>query len=141
MTIKIAETEHEIRSCYTVMRELRTHLNEQEFVERVAVMSPAGYRLSYIEAQGQVVAVAGFRPGHNLAWGRFIYVDDLVTLASSRSKGYGRQLIEWLRLYAKEHGCGQLHLDSGLQRADAHRFYEREGVNKTSYHFAEVLGL
>lgn len=38
---------------------------------------------------------------------------------------------------AEREGRDQMHLDSGLQRLDAHRFYEREGVKKTGYHFAE----
>jgi hypothetical protein len=31
------------------------------------------------------------------------------------------------------------HLDSGMQRQDAHRFYEREGLSKAGFHFAETL--
>ncbi len=32
-----------------------------------------------------------------------------------------------------------MHLDSGIQRKDAHRFYEREGMSITSFHFAEYI--
>ena len=28
-----------------------------------------------------------------------------------------------------------MHLDSGIQRKDAHRFYEREGMSLASVHF------
>ena len=86
-----------------------------------------------------VVAVAGFRIGDNLAWGRFMYVDDLATLAAQRSKGYGSGLLSWLRTYAASQGCEQLHLDSGMQRKDAHRFYEREGMTISGLHFAEQI--
>jgi GNAT superfamily N-acetyltransferase len=53
-----------------------------------------------------------------------------------RSRGLGKGLLDWLRNEARSLGCAQLHLDSGLQRLDAHRFYERESLKKTAFHFA-----
>jgi GNAT superfamily N-acetyltransferase len=98
-----------------------------------------GYRLAYVEDEGSVVAVAGFRISLNLAWGRFLYVDDLVTQADGRSKGYGRSLLKWLADHARESGCGELHLDSGVQRYGAHRFYLAHRMDITSHHFALKL--
>lgn len=135
MSIRIAEADKEIEACYPVMRELRPHILREEFLARVRRQGLAGYRLAYLDAGQGPVAVAGFRTGENLAWGRFLYVDDLVTLPQHRSSGYGAKLLSWLKAYAAETGCGQLHLDSGLQRASAHRFYEREGMARAGYHF------
>jgi GNAT superfamily N-acetyltransferase len=70
--------------------------------------------------------VAGFRTGHNLAWGHYLYVDDLSTRPDARRRGHGRALLE----EAKRLGCDQFHLDSGvgLDRADAHRLYLNAGL-------------
>jgi GNAT superfamily N-acetyltransferase len=62
-----------------------------------------------------------------------------VTDERVRSRGYGRQLLDWLKTTARSNGCGELHLDWRLHREAAHRFYEREGIEKTCYHFAAVL--
>jgi GNAT superfamily N-acetyltransferase len=97
----------------------------------------SGYRLAFVLGTDGVIAVAGFRVGENLAWGRFLYVDDLVTLPAHRSKGFGSKLLLWLMELAATEGCQQMHLDSGIQRKDAHRFYEREGMKMTSFHFVE----
>lgn len=97
------------------------------------------YRLAYLLEANGVVAVAGFRVGENLAWGHFLYVDDLVTLSQYRSKGYGAHLLSWLKEKAEKEGCEQMHLDSGIQRKEAHRFYEREGMTMASLHFAEKI--
>ena len=139
MNIQRATTDTEIAACYPVMRELRPHLEEAEFLSRVRSLENTGYRLAFVQHPDGVVAVAGFWIRENLAWGRFLYVDDLVTLSSHRSKGIGARLLTWLREYAIKEGCQQLHLDSGIQRKDAHRFYEREGVSVFGYHFAENL--
>lgn len=139
MKIQLATTDAEITACFPVMRDLRPHLVETEFLSRVRQLENSGYQLAYVAQPGGVVAVAGFWIRENLAWGRFMYLDDLVTLASHRSQGIGSRFLSWLRNYAKLAGCHQLHLDSGTQRKGAHRFYEREGVALFGYHFADDL--
>jgi len=139
MTIHFATTDTEIAACYPVMRELRPQIAEEQFLSRVRSQEGAGYRLAYIHETTGVVAVAGFRIGENLAWGRFLYVDDLVTLPGRRSRGHGAKLLSWLKELAEKEGCEQLHLDSGIQRKEAHRFYEREGMTMASFHFVEKI--
>ncbi len=76
--IKLAEDDDEIQRCYPVMAELRPHVGADEFLPRVRRQSAsAGYKLAYL-ADGDVKAVAGFRISECLAWGKFLYVDDLV---------------------------------------------------------------
>jgi GNAT superfamily N-acetyltransferase len=118
------------------MHQLRPHLAESEFVARVRRQQQQGYHLAFRAVAERPVAVAGFRFTDSLAWGHSLYVDDLVTLAAERSKGHGRALLRWLAEQAHAAGCAELHLDSGTHRIDAHRFYQREGMAITSYHFA-----
>jgi GNAT superfamily N-acetyltransferase len=129
---------------FPAMAALRPHFaDEAAFVARVDdVQRAEGYRLvGVFEDAPHAVAVAGFRVGHMLAWGRFLYVDDLSTLPEARRRGYGRQLLDWLTAEAQRLGCDQLHLDSGVgaDRTDAHRLYFNAGLAITSYHFARRL--
>lgn len=139
MEIQIAISDAEIGACFPVMRELRPHLAEDEFLAQVRRQEGSGYRLAFVHTPEGVVAVAGYRMGENLAWGRFLYIDDLVTHPAQRSQGYGAQLLAWLKALAAAEGCQQLHLDSGTQRKDAHRFYEREGMTMAGFHFVELI--
>ena len=136
MNIQLVQTNEEIQACFPVMQQLRPHIEAGDFLSRVREQQRSGYRLASVNTLDGVVAVAGFRLGQNLAWGHFLYVDDLVTLSSHRSRGHGSGLLAWLKSYAAEQGCAQIHLDSGLQRTEAHRFYEREGMPKSGFHFA-----
>src|SRR5579862_4247581 len=95
-TIALAETTEEIARCFDVMRELRPHLDAATFLQRVQHQQKEGYRLVRLEIDGEVVSVAGYRIMHNLVWGRFFYVDDLVTRACDHSKGRGQALFAWL---------------------------------------------
>ena|SRR5947209_6999127 len=141
MTIAICNSDEEIQACHTVMSQLRPQVKAEPFVERVRLQQREGYQLAAVkDPEGKVTAVAGFRMGTFLAWGRVLYVDDLVTDEKCRSAGHGNTLIAWLLRYAAAHGCEQLHLDSGVQRFDAHRFYLRQRMAITAHHFAMPVG-
>jgi GNAT superfamily N-acetyltransferase len=133
-------------TAFEAIRALRTHFTDADaFVRRVdEVQRPEGYRLlgAFEESKANAVAVAGFRSGHNLAWGDFLYVDDLSTLPAARRRGHGRALLDWLAEEAERLGCEQLHLDSGvgLDRADAHRLYMNSGLTISAHHFAQRVG-
>ena len=137
--IIIAFTDNEIADCYPVMSELRPHIKAEEFLERVKHQTKiADYHLACLIAD-EVKAVAGFRISQNLAWGNFLYVDDLVSKSSDRSKGYGGALFDWLVNYAREKGCEQFHLDSGVHRFAAHRFYLAKRMAIEAHHFGLKL--
>jgi GNAT superfamily N-acetyltransferase len=126
------------------MRALRPGLkDEREFVAHVdGVLRGEGYRLigAFVPEQTPAVAVAGFRVGHSLAWGRYLYIDDLCVAPEARRQGHGAALLDWLVGEASRLECDQLHLDSGVgpERFDAHRLYYRLGYSIYSHHFARV---
>jgi GNAT superfamily N-acetyltransferase len=132
----IANTPEEIQRCHLVMRELRPLFQEpDQFVERVLRQQKEGYQLAFLEFENEVRAVAGYRILESLFSGKFLYVDDLVTRESDRSRGFGGELLDWLVEQARAHGCENLELDSGVQRFDAHRFYFSQRMSISSYHF------
>jgi len=133
--ISLASTDSEIMACLPVMRQLRTDLVEADFVRRIRLQQSGGYQLCYLAEAGIVRSVAGFRMMENLASGRVLYVDDLVTDSSARSQGLGQRLLDWLLRRAQDAGCDTLELDSGVQRFDAHRFYLRSRMHIVSHHF------
>lgn len=138
--IKKLQSDAEIKETYPVMVQLRTHLGEQEYVDRVKRQrAAAGYEVAALCDQGKVRCVAGYRISECLSWGKFLYVDDLVSDQNGRSKSYGKQMMDWLLAEAKGNGCQELHLDSGVQRHNAHRFYLRERMDITCFHFALKL--
>ena len=134
---------HETFLAYAAMLELRPHLGSpEEFVQVVnQEQRPEGYRLvgSFEEGVEQAVAIAGFRTGHNLALGYYLYVDDLVTQAAFRKRGHAAHLLHWLDEEARRLGCVQLHLDSAVHRHAAHRLYLQQRMEITAHHFNRGL--
>ena len=130
---------------FLAMQALRTQLaDEAEFLRLVdEVQRPEGYRIvgAFDREEPAAAAVAGFREGNNLAWGHFLYVDDLATRPEFRRRGLGTALLVWLAREAARLDCDQLHLDSGvgLERADAHRLYMSSGLTITAHHVGRPL--
>jgi GNAT superfamily N-acetyltransferase len=137
--IKIAATREQIDRCFGVMRQLRPKLTASEFAGRVETQQREGYRLAYLEHEGAVASVAGFRVMHVLWSGKTMYVDDLVTDEAMRSRGFGEALVRWLMDLARQEDCETFSLDSGTHRHHAHAFYFRQGLAITDFHFQKPL--
>lgn len=66
----------------------------------------------------------------------------IIALAVSkeyRRKGIGTQLLKTAEQWAKENNIEVILLNSGLQREDAHVFYESQGYLKKSYGFIKKI--
>jgi GNAT superfamily N-acetyltransferase len=140
MHITRAENDADIVRCFAVMKHLRPHLTTAEdFLARIRRMQRENFHLAFVEEGEAVRAVAGYRFIENLVAGKNLYVDDLITDPAQRSRGHGRALLAWLAEQARARDCKTLELDSGVQRADAHRFYFRERMHISAYHFVRAL--
>ncbi|MGD6834188.1 GNAT family N-acetyltransferase [Sutcliffiella halmapala] len=138
--IKHLQSKEELLQGYLVLKELRTHLTEETFFDMYEKMKQEGYEIHGFYEGKEVTAVSGIVPLTNYYDGYHIYVYDLVTASHARSKGYGEKLLSHIEALAKEKGCKAITLSSGLQRKDAHRFYEEKmEYDKTSYVFNKEL--
>ena len=140
MQVQLVQSDEDLERVADVMLELRDAFDRPGLLAQMREQHAQGYEVAWVEADGEVLCVAGFVVGTKLAWGKHIYVDDLVTAARHRSTGAGRTMIEWLKAHARELGCRDLHLDSGVHRFAAHRFYLRERFDIDSHHFS-ITGL
>jgi GNAT superfamily N-acetyltransferase len=130
----------ELRAAWPLVAQLRPDFDESRFVEQMQRQIGDGCRATVLyDRDGVPRAFACWRVMEMLAVGRHVYVDDLVTDTASRSRGYGKALLDWLKSEARRLGCVRLQLDSGTQRCDAHAFYLREGLRIEAFHFGVVL--
>jgi ribosomal protein S18 acetylase RimI-like enzyme len=140
VNIEELTTADEFREAYAVMYELRTQLSLDEYLALLEPMRREGYRLIALREDGVMEALAGIIVLTNFYDGRHIYVYDLITRSESRSRGYGERLLTHVEELARSEGCARVTLSSGVQRIDAHRFYEsRMGYTRASYVFRKAL--
>ena len=141
------------RRCFHVFAFLRPHLDEETFIRRLAIQSTRdviylnkgsnagrqGYAIAFVELDGEVSAAAGYRVADFLAWGKVLYIDDLITHPERTRHGLGGALMDWLFTQARAQGCDEVHLDTGFQRHDAHRLYLNKGLTLSCHHMSTTL--
>lgn len=121
-----------------VHRQLRTAL-PADYAGKMKRVFAGGARMCVATDGEAVRGIAVYRIVENTFEGLHLYVDDLVTDERERSKGIGRTLMEHMQKLARAAGCEAYTLDSGTQRQQAHKFYFREGMVVTSFHFRKPL--
>ena len=102
MIIQLVESNSQILECYPVLAQLGRLVAKSDFVGQIQQQMKSGYQLVAVIDREQTIAVAGFHISTSLAWGKFLYVEDLVVEENSRSQNYGQILFQWLIDYAKE---------------------------------------
>jgi GNAT superfamily N-acetyltransferase len=127
-----------LRRAQPVHRQLRTAL-PADYEAKMERVFAGGARMCVALEGDRIAGVAVYRMYENTFSGRQLYVDDLVTDERHRSTGVGRALLGYLEQKARVAKFDNLSLDSGTQRAQAHKFYFREGMVVTSFHFAKKL--
>lgn len=123
-----------------VLLELRPHLTRESLNTVYTEGYPQGLRFTAAyDEEDRCVAVAGWRVLATTVVRRKLYIDDLVTASDARGRGFGKAVLQELERRARLAGCGAIDLDSGVMRAEAHRFYFRERMSITSLHFARHI--
>jgi len=124
MMLRTLHNKVQLSQCADLMRQLRPTIKSSD------ISNLASWRYKFITASSndKVVAVGAYFPTASLLRGIFNYLADLVVDKEHRSKGIGAEMLaEILKSYPV---C---ELDSGLERKDAHRFYESHGFAHSKY--------
>ena len=116
--------DEQIEAVFPLMRQLRPHLSAATFLSAVRAQQAEGYRLFGGEVDSSLVVLAGVRETRTLLRGLHLFVDDLVTLQSSRGLGHGKAMLQFLAAHAQSRGLERIYLDS---RDTALGFYEKLG--------------
>ena len=125
---------------FPIMNQLRTDLTEETYLELLQEMKKDGYSLYALYKDNQMVSLAGLSWRVNFYSKRHVFIYDLVTDAAYRSSGFGEKLLTYIHNWAKENGAAYVALESGIQRNNAHRFYEDKlEYAKWCYSFRKTL--
>ena len=122
-----------------LINELGYEVSASGVEERLAAQAAMGLGTLVAEIDGQVIGCASWslmrvlhRPG---PVGR---ASMLVVSEAARRKGVGKALMAAVEAKCFSLGCVLVEVTSNLRRADAHKFYEALGYDKTSYRFGKT---
>jgi GNAT superfamily N-acetyltransferase len=110
-----------------------------EYQAYMRLMFSEGAHMVVLHEAAVPKAIAVYRIHQTTYCGRRFYIDDLVTIETERSRGFGAALLHWCEEEARAKGCDTFTLDSGVQRMAAHRFYFRHDMAITAFNFSKSL--
>jgi len=124
------------------MSQLGYPTSSDEMKVRLAAILPDSNYMTFVaEYQKEVIGVIGvgvFRYYEkNGTYGRLLA---LVVDEKQKGHGIGASLVAEGERWLKEWGVSSIIVNSGKQRKDAHRFYERHGFKETGLRFVKLLG-
>ena len=108
--------------------------------EFYTMLSRASHLLLVAEEEGQIVGLLHLRMEFQLHHcGTVAEIMELIVSSEVRSKGIGAALLKVAREQAIQHHCIQFEVTSNQKRKQAHRFYQREGLEQTHVKLTEEL--
>lgn len=131
----------QVSTAFAALSVLRPTITDVgRFIEQMHdLQKNQGYRLLGVFEEGKTnaVAVCGFRMAHNFSYGRYLDLEDIITVPQARNRGYASRLLEEVGKIAKEEGVAMIntHLRVGGDRTAAHRLYYQHGFEITSHYF------
>jgi GNAT superfamily N-acetyltransferase len=136
----VVRTKADLERCYPIMKELRPHLSFEEYIS-IYDQSHAsdGYEIIALENNGKLLAVMGYRFLSDYVRGKHVYIDDLVSTESERSKGLGAELLKFAEDVAAKEGCNSLRLCTGIENDRGVKFYDRNGWTKRAFAYTKKL--
>ena len=104
------------------------------------MLSSASHLLLVAEEEGQIVGLLHLRMEFQLHHcGTVAEIMEIIVSREVRSKGIGAALLKAAREQAIQHHCIQFEVTSNQKRKQAHRFYQREGLEQTHIKLTEAL--
>lgn len=135
-----ANTHKDLERCYPIMKELRKDLSLEDFLYLYEkAHNSDGYEIVGIEDNGRILAVMGYRILYDFVHGKHLYIDDLVSTESQRSRGLGSKLLNFAEELAEKLSCRGLRLCTGVENELGKRFYERNGWNPRALAYKKKL--
>lgn len=119
---------------FPVLSNMYPDLSIEEYKEIIPKRKVEGYRMVGVFDGEKCVCAAGFWVGVRFYCGKFIQLDNMVSMPEARSKGAGKMLVDWIKAVGKTEGCNKIILDTYVENFEAHKFFLREDFLIRGYH-------
>ena len=121
--------------------ELGKNVSVETLEKRIdKMMTDDDYKIFVAEIDNETVGFIGIHLG--LAFeidGKVMRIIALAVKEEYQNNGIGTALVKTAEEYAQNNGVAVIGVNSGLQRAVAHKFYEKQGFYKKGYSFIKTL--
>ncbi|MGH0598240.1 GNAT family N-acetyltransferase [Bacillus mycoides] len=141
MSVQIREaTIDDIDPLCSLTKELKgSSISNEDMNNRLQFVKMSPFDFLYVyEEENTIFGLLGFRIRENLEdVTRYGEISIISVDSTIRRKGIGQVLMDYAEQLAKEHNCIGTWLVSGMNRKEAHPFYEKLGYEVNGYRFVK----
>jgi len=112
-------------------------VSEEVLKMRFSEMVKQNYECAVMYYKNDLIGVCGMWFSTRHYCGKSAEIDHVFIKKEYRSKGLGRQFMQWIYNYAQNRGVETIELNAYLQNDASHRFYEKEGFRPLAFHFVK----
>lgn len=132
--VKELKTLEEMFAVFDVLAHMYPNMSRPEYEAILPERVETGYRMLGVFDGEKCICSAGFWISYRFYCGKFIQLDNMVTLPDARSKGVGKLVVDFIKNTGKSDGCKKVLVDTYVENFSAHRFFLREGFIIRGYH-------
>jgi GNAT superfamily N-acetyltransferase len=132
--VKELKTIKEMLSVFDVLSHMYPSMTKEEYDSITPDRVKDGYRMLGVFDGEKCVCTGGFWISYRFYCGKFIQLDNMVTIPKYRSKGVGKLITDQIKNIGKTEGCAKVLIDTYVENFEAHRFFFREGFIIRGYH-------
>ncbi|MCE3232989.1 MAG: family N-acetyltransferase [Rickettsiaceae bacterium] len=121
-------------AAFPVLAHMYPDMSQEEYRNILPERVNNGYRMLGVFDDEKCVCSAGFWISYRFYCGKFIQLDNMVSLPDYRSKGVGKLVTDFIKNLGITDGCNKVLIDTYVENFNAHRFFLREGFIIRGYH-------
>ncbi len=120
----------ELDIAFELISQLYPTLSYDEYEDLIYQMQDKNYKIFGLFEKESLLCYAGVSVDTTLIHKRHLYIYDLVTTASHRFQGLAKEMLIYLRDYAKMFQCESLITTTTQTQFDAHQLYINNGFDE-----------
>jgi GNAT superfamily N-acetyltransferase len=142
MTLIISEltTKEQMLTTYKLVNELYKNITFGDFAIKITEMIDFhNYKMVAGYHQKELVVVSGYWLALMFYCGKYLQLSNFITSQNQRSKGFGKQILQYLQEKAIALHCNKIVLDSYIENKKSHSLYYKQGFYVRGLHFMKDL--
>ena len=120
----------ELDIAFELISQLYPTLSYDEYEDLIYQMQDKKYKIFGLFEKESLLCYAGVSVDTTLIHKRHLYIHDLVTTSSRRFQGLSKEMLIYLRDYAKMLQCESLITTTAQTQFDAHQLYINNGFDE-----------
>jgi len=129
--VREAESGDDFQACLPLFQILNPEMSKGEYNHNIELGKKLGRKIFVMEKDGTIIGVTSFTELSDPSMGPYILLSHTIVHQDHRGHKYGKQLLDFVENYARQHQYPIIRIITQGFRIDAHAFYQKYEYEQT----------